>query len=165
MRLDELKYLNDKIDVNKYIEYREIVKSNMDYPDWLGDFSIEDINYLLNSGSKIWMYFKDNEFICSMMLIPSTKDDLKKFNVNLDYKEVVDYGPMFVNPKYVGNGLQYQMLREIDRYSKEKGYKYVISTVHPNNIYSINNLVRDNFELIGKKEFSRGERNIYYKEL
>ncbi|HIS17915.1 MAG TPA: hypothetical protein IAC02_04835 [Candidatus Coprovivens excrementavium] len=165
MKLNDLNYVNDKIDVDKYIEYRENVKKEMKEPDWLGDFSKDDILYMLDNNSKIWMYFKDEEFICSMMLIPSTKKDLDKFGIDLDFNEVVDYGPMFVNPKYVGNSLQYQMLKELDEYSSNKGYKYAISTVHPNNIYSINNLIRDGFELVGYRIFTRGERNIYYKKL
>ncbi len=165
MKLNDLNYVNDKIDVDKYIEYRENVKKEMKEPDWLGDFSKDDILYMLDNNSKIWMYFKDEEFICSMMLIPSTKKDLNKFGIDLDFNEVVDYGPMFVNPKYVGNSLQYQMLKELDEYSSNKGYKYAISTVHPNNIYSINNLIKDGFELVGNRIFTRGERNIYYKKL
>lgn len=165
MKLNDLNYVNDKIDVDKYIEYRENVKKEMKEPDWLGDFSKDDILYMLDNSSKIWMYFKDEEFICSMMLIPSTKKDLDKFGIDLDFNEVVDYGPMFVNSKYVGNSLQYQMLKELDEYSSNKGYKYAISTVHPNNIYSINNLIRDGFELVGNRIFTRGERNIYYKKL
>lgn len=165
MKLNDLNYVNDKIDVDKYIEYRENVKKEMKEPDWLGDFSKDDILYMLDNNSKIWMYFKDEEFICSMMLIPSTKKDLDKFGIDLDFNEVVDYGPMFVNPKYVGNSLQYQMLKELDEYSSNRGYKYAISTVHPNNIYSINNLIKDGFELVGYRIFTRGERNIYYKKL
>lgn len=165
MKLNDLNYVNDKIDVDKYIEYRENVKKEMKEPDWLGDFSKDDILYMLDNNSKIWIYFKDEEFICSMMLIPSTKKDLDKFGIDLDFNEVVDYGPMFVNSKYVGNSLQYQMLKELDEYSSNKGYKYAISTVHPNNIYSINNLIRDGFELVGYRIFTRGERNIYYKKL
>lgn len=165
MKLNDLNYVNDKIDVDKYIEYRENVKKEMKEPDWLGDFSKDDILYMLDNNSKIWMYFKDEEFICSMVLIPSTKKDLDKFGIDLDFNEVVDYGPMFVNPKYVGNSLQYQMLKELDEYSCNKGYKYAISTVHPNNIYSINNLIKDGFELVGYRIFTRGERNIYYKKL
>lgn len=165
MKLNDLNYVNDKIDVDKYIEYRENVKKTMKEPDWLGDFSKDDILYMLDNNSKIWIYFKDEEFICSMMLIPSTKKDLDKFGIDLDFNEVVDYGPMFVNSKYVGNSLQYQMLKELDEYSSNKGYKYAISTVHPNNIYSINNLIKDGFELVGYRIFTRGERNIYYKKL
>ena len=71
--------------------------------------------------------------------------DLDKFEINLNFKDVVDYGPMFVNPKYVGNGLQYQMLQAIDNYCINLGYKYAAGTIHPDNIYSIRNLLKDNF--------------------
>jgi len=120
---------------------------------------------MLDNNTKIWMY-NDNVFVCSMMLIPSTKKDLVKFGIdNLDYEKVVDYGPMFVNIKYVGNGLQHQMLEVLDKYSKELGYEYVISTILSDNMYSIRNLVKDGFILVDTREFKRGVRNVYLKEL
>lgn len=99
------------------------------------------------------------------MPLPSTEKDIKKFNSNLDYKEVVDYRSMFVNPKYIGNNLQFQMLKEIDKLSLKKEYKYVVTTVHPENNYSINNLLKSDFVLIGTRKFNKGVRNIYLKEL
>lgn len=164
MKLEELRTVNKNINLDEYIEFRELVKDNMEYPEWLGDFSKDDLVNLINSNSIIWIYYLDKEPVCSMMLIPSTEKDLNKFEIDLNYKEVVDYGPMFVNPKYIGNKLQYQMLKELDKYCIELGYKYAASTIHPDNIYSINNLVRDDFELIGTKEFTRGIRNIYLKK-
>lgn len=164
MKLSDLKCINNDIDLDKYIEFREYVKKHMEHPEWLGDFSKEDLINLLNNNSKIWVYYLDNIPVCSMMFIPSTEKDLTKFELDLNYKEVADYGPMFVNPKYVGNGLQYQMLKEIDNYSISLGYKYAASTIHPDNIYSINNLLKDNFEYISTKEFKRGIRNIYLKK-
>lgn len=100
------------------------------------------------------------------MFISSTKKNLVKFGLdNLNYEKVVDYGSMFVNPKYVGNGLQYQMLEVLDKHSKELGYEYAISTIHPDNMYSIRNLVKDGFVLVGSREFKRGIRNVYLKKL
>lgn len=163
--INKLEYENKNIDIDNYLLFRDYVKNSMDYPEWLGDFTKNDLEYLLSNGSTIWIYYLDKDPVCSMMLIPSTEKDLSKFEINLDYKEVVDYGPMFVNPKYVGNGLQYQMLKVLDEYCINSGYKYAISTVHPDNVYSINNLVKDEFKLIGQKEFSRGIRNIYLKQL
>ena len=60
----------ESIDLDRYIELREKVKENMQYPEWLGDFSKEDLIYLLNNNSKIWIYYLENEPVCSMMLIP-----------------------------------------------------------------------------------------------
>ena len=164
MRLLDLKCVNKDIDIDEYIEFREMVKQNMRYPEWLGDFSREDLINILKDNSIIWCYYLDSDPVCSMMMLPSTEKSLNKFGIDLNYNEVVDYGPMFVSPKYVGNGLQYQMLTELDSYCMEQGYKYAVSTIHPDNSYSITNLLKDDFELVGTKKFTRGIRNIYIKK-
>lgn len=165
MKINNLKCVDKNIDLDEYIKYREEVKSKMQHPDWLGDFTKEDLKKLLDNGSKIWMYYYNNNFVSSMMMIPSTKEDMQKFNLNKNYKEVVDYGPMFVNYKYIGNNLQYQMLQELDKYVKGLGYKTAIGTIHPDNIYSINNFNKDNFKLHSTRKFKRGIRNIYIKNM
>lgn len=164
IKLKDLQCINDNINIDEYIEARTKVKENMKYPEWLGDFSKEEIKFMLKNNSKIWTYYYNDELICSMMIIPSTKESLQKFELNLNNDEVIDYGPMFVNYKYIGNGLQYQMLQELDEYCMSLGYKYAIGTIHPDNLYSINNLLKDNFELKRQKQFTRGLRNIYLKE-
>ena len=164
MKLKELKVINENINLDEYIEFRERVKHNMGHPEWLGDFSKEDLKNLLNNNSKIWIYCLNDKPVCSMMLIPSDEKALQKFGLALNYQEVVDYGPMFVNPKYVGNGLQFQMLEDLDKYCMNSGYKYAITTIHPDNIYSIRNVLKDGFEYKSTKEFKRGIRNIYLKK-
>lgn len=163
MKLDDLECRCNDINLDEYINYREMVKNKMDEPHWLGDFTKDKLISLLNNNSKIWIYYLNNEFICSMMLIPSDKETIHKFGIDLDYRKSVDYGPMFVNPKYVGKGLQLQMLKKLDKYAIELGYKFAVVTIHPDNIYSINNIIKDNFTLEGTKEFTRGVRNIYLK--
>lgn len=165
MKLEELTCISENIDIDKYIDFREQVKKNMEYPDWLGDFSKKDLIKMLENETKIWIYYLNDEPVCSIMLIPADEKALLKFELDLNFKEVIDYGPMFVNYKFIGNDLQFQMLKTLDEYCINLGYKYVISTVHPDNIYSINNLVKDNFELVNTKKFKRGIRNIYLKKL
>lgn len=155
----------EKINIDQYIKFREQVKETMNDPEWLGDFTKEDIELLLQENSKIWVYYSKEIPICSMMIIPATKKSLIKFELNFKVQEVIDYGPMFVNPNYIGNNLQYQMLRELDEISRKKGYRYAVVTVHPDNMYSIRNLEKDKFKLINTKNFERGTRNIYLKEL
>ena len=41
MNLNSLKCIDNNIDLDKYIEYREYVKSYMEHPEWLGDFTKE----------------------------------------------------------------------------------------------------------------------------
>ena len=165
MKLDELKCISDNVNLDEYIKFREEVKSHMEHPEWLGNFTKEELIDLLNRGSKIWVYYLDKTPICSMMIIPAREKDIIKFGISIDYSKTMDYGPMFVNFNYLGNNLQLQMLEYEDNYIKENNYKYAVSTIHPDNIYSINNFIKDNFIFIDTKEFSRGIRNIYFKEL
>ena len=137
----------------------------MTNPEWLGDFSKTDLENVLKYSGKIWIYYLKDEPICSMMIIPSDEHALKKFEIDENPENVIDYGPMFVNPKYWGNKLQYQMLRKLDDYCIKLDYKIAIATVHPDNYYSFNNLLKDDFKYTKTKEFSRGIRNIYVKDL
>lgn len=163
VKLSDFKCQHSQIDLDKYIDNREKIKMDMRFPEWLGDFSKETLEMLLSIDSKLWVYYHGNNFVCSMMLIPATEDDMINFDVDLNYLEVADYGPMMVSSKYQGNRLQYQMLVELDRICQKMGYRYAIATVHPDNIVSIKNIEKDGFELIDCKNFKRGRRNLYLK--
>ena len=165
MKLEDLVCVSDNVDLDEYIKFRDEVKSHMEHPEWLGNFTKEELIELLNRDSKLWVYYYNNIPICSMMIIPAREKDINKFGLNIDYKVTCDYGPMFVNFDYLGNNLQLQMLKKEDKYSMEKGYNYCVSTIHPDNTFSIVNFIKDGFKFVDTKEFSRGIRNIYYKEL
>ncbi len=165
IKLSDLKCINENIDLNIYLDFIDSVKKTMEHPEWLGDFTKEDLEVMLKENTKIYMYYLNDNIVCTMMSIPSTPKALKKFEIDLDHNIVVDYGPMAVGKDYIGNGLQYQMLKELDEISIKDGYEYVAATIHPENIYSIRNLLKDDFKQTGQKEFKRGIRNIYLKKL
>ena len=163
--LSDFCFQNNHIDLDVYIFNREKIKKDMSFPEWLGDFDKNSLEKMLLNGSKIWMYYHKNNFVCSMMFIPATIDDMEKFGINYNYLEVVDYGPMMVSSNYQGNGLQCNMLVELDNICKNMGYKYAVATVHPDNLISLKNLEKVGFELVGCKQFARGLRTIYLKKL
>ncbi len=164
IKLENLECNYENINIDEYITFREFILSQMEHPEWLGVFSKEDLLTLLNNHSKIWMYYLEGEIVCSMMFIPATEKDRIRFDLENDYKQVANYGPMMVNPKYRGNHLQYQMLQVLDQYAKENGYQYAVVTISPENSFSIHNIEKDNFQLIKQKQFTRGLRNIYLKK-
>lgn len=163
MKLEDLTCKSIDIDLEEYIKFREDVKKDMEHPEWLGDFSFEDLKNIIKNAGKIWIYYKDSEPVCSMMIITCDKTFNEKFDMNVDYKEVIKCGPIFVSPKYRGNNLQYQMLKELDKCIIKRGYKLEVATVAPENYFSYDNFIKDGFSFIGTKNFSRGVRNIYTK--
>ena len=78
LNLNELNCINENINLDEYIDFREKVKKQMEYPEWLGDLSKDDLIQLINSDSKTWIYYLNEEPICSMMLIPSDEKSLLK---------------------------------------------------------------------------------------
>ena len=57
MKLKDLKVIDNNIDLDKYIEFREYVKKHMEHPEWLGDFTKEELEIMLKTNSKIWIYY------------------------------------------------------------------------------------------------------------
>ncbi len=153
-------------DIDTYIMFVEDVKEKMEHKEWLGDFKKEDYEYLLSNGSVIYIWKIKEEIIASGMLIPATQKDLIKFNLEeLDVLKTMDFGPEMVKEKYRGNGLQKDVLVYLLDYCKKEGFTNAITTIHPDNSYSINNVERAGFKRVGVKTFKRGERIIFLKNI
>lgn len=169
MKIDIKQLIVKEINIDEIDEYMylyNLVKSNMEYPEWLGDFSKDDYIRMLNNNSKLYIWKYNDKIIAAGMIIPARQKDLDKFfSSNLNYEEVIDFGPELVHPNYVGNGLQNEILKHLQKQSKKLNYKYAISTIHPDNIYSIYNFKKNNFQEIGIVELKRGTRAIFRKEL
>ena len=164
----------EELDV--YIKYISYVKAHMEHPEWLGDFSKEDLVALLNNNSHIYIWiFKEHnvevladidQIVASGMIIPSRQKDLIKFGQDdLNYIEVVDFGPETVHPSFIGNGLQTDVIKYLEEVAIKLSYKYALGTVDPDNIYSMRNLINNGFKFVNRVELSRGTRDVLKKEL
>lgn len=164
--LDEFRCESENIDLDCYIEFRESVRSKMEHPEWLGEIPKEGLQEMLNEGGKIFVYYMGDVPVCTWMFIPAGEDTKEDLEIEgIDYNLMGDIGPVFVNFDYLGNGLMYQMLLKFDEYVKSIGYKYVMTTVHPDNNFCSNNMVKYGLKKVSQKNFKRGPRNIYFKEL
>lgn len=140
--------------------------SNMKEPSWLGEFSLNELKNILNNEGKLFNFYDNNIIVCSMLYIPSNNKTLEKHNLKYDEKLVGSCGPIMVNPKYVGNKFQKQMLELLDKYCKNIDKRYIFTKVHPDNIYSINNFISDGYKFVETYKTSSGEpRNVYFKEI
>ncbi len=165
-KLDEFTCVDEDIDLDEYIRFRENVRDRMSEPSWLGDISKEGLQEMLDVGGKIWMYYDGEIPVCSIMFIPAGDDVSEHLDmIDIDYMVTGDIGPLFVNFDYLGNGLQKQMLKVYDEYLKSKGYKYVMTTIHPDNVYCRQNMEEYGLKQVAQKVFKRGIRNVYFKEL
>lgn len=163
--INTLECKKNNIDLDEYLKYREICKEKMEHPDWLGDFSKTDLENIIKEGSVLYMFYDHGTFVSSCMLMPASKKSIEKFELPFLETDTCDYGPMFVSEDYIGNGLQKGMFDYLDKEAKRCGYAHAAVTIHPDNLYSINNALKANFKYHLTKDFTRGTRNIYYKDI
>lgn len=71
-----------------------------------------------------------------------------------------------VLPKYRGNRLQYRLMQEMERELRILGYEYLMCTVHPENKFSRDNILRQGYEVAMTKEKYGGyPRDILLKRI
>ena len=165
MKINEFNCISEHNNIDEYLEFYKYVKSNMKEPSWLGEFSLNELKNILNNEGKLFNFY-DNIIVCSMLYIPSNNKTLEKHNLKYDEDLVGSCGPIMVNPEYVGNKFQKQMLELLDKYCKNIGKIYIFTKVHPDNIYSINNFISDGYKFVETYKTSSGElRSVYFKEI
>ena len=163
--LENLNCVSKNVNLEDYLYLYKYVRDNMENPEWLGTFTKEEIIEILNNKGKIWLYYDNKNLVCSMMYIPSNNKSLKKHNISYDEKLVGSLGPIMVNPNYVGNGYQRQMMKILDEYCKSINKKYIFTKVCSDNVYSLNNMLKDNYVVTDEYENERGKNTTLLKEL
>lgn len=166
MKINEFNCISEHNNIDEYLEFYKYVKSNMKEPSWLGEFSLNELKNILNNEGKLFNFYDNNIIVCSMLYIPSNNKTLEKHNLKYYEDLVGSCGPIMVNPEYVGNKFQKQMLELLDKYCKSIGKRYIFTKVHPDNIYSINNFISDGYKFVETYKTSSGEsRSVYFKEI
>lgn len=163
--IENLKCVNENVNLDDYLKLYKYVRDNMEHPEWLGTFTRDEIIEILNVGGKIWLYYDNSNLVCSMFYIPSSKKSLVKHNVNYNEELVGSLGPIMVSPDYVGHGYQIKMMNILDEYCRSINKKYIFTKVCSDNLYSLNNMLNDNYKVVDEYESERGMDTALIKEI
>ena len=163
MKLSDLREVSENVNLDEYLSLYKYVRDNMEHPEWLGTFEKEEIEEILSIGGKIWMYY-DNEIpVCSIFYIPASNKSLRKHNIEYDESITGSLGPVMVSKEYVGNGLQTAMMKVLNDYVKSIGKAHMFTKAHSDNIYSINNILKDGYKVVHEYESDRGPTTAFVK--
>lgn len=163
MKLNEFKEVSDNVNLDDYLYLYNYVRDNMEYPEWLGTFTLDEINEILNIGGKIWMYYDKSIPVCSMFYIPASNKSLRKHHIEYDESVTGSLGPIMVRKEYVGNGLQNAMMDVMNNYVKSIGKTHMFTKAHSDNIYSIRNILKDGYKIIDEYENEKGQMTAFVK--
>ena len=163
MSLNDFREVSNNVNLDEYLDLYKYVRDNMEHPEWLGTFTRKEIVDILNNGGKIWMYYDGDIPVCSIFYIPVSNKTLNKYGIPYDETIVGSLGPIMVSKEYVGNGLQTAMMEVFNNYLKCIGKLHVFTKAHSDNIYSINNILKDGYEIVCKYENERGLMTAFFK--
>ena len=163
MKLSDFKEVSNDVNLDEYLWLYNYVRDNMEHPEWLGIFTLEEIKEILSIGGKIWMYYDKNIPVCSVFYIPTSNKSLRKHNIEYDESVTGSLGPIMVRKEYVGNGLQTSMLEVLNNYVKSIGKAHMFTKAHSDNIYSIRNILKDGYNIIDEYKNERGPMTAFVK--
>ena len=102
-----------------------------------------------------------------MLYVPQCveEDHFHDLDLHGDYKSA-NQKLFLVREGYRGLGLQRKLIREVEKIAVARGYNLLCTTVAPNNVFSINNFLKEGYRY-AKTEMKYGGlvRNLYYKVL
>lgn len=134
MKLENFKCVDQDVNLDDYYKLYDYVIDYMEHPEWLKYEPIENTKKILKIGGKIWLYYDENDLVCSMVYLSSNNATLLKRNIKEDESLVGSLGPIMVSKDYIGNGLMNQMLTVFENYNKSIGKKYVFTKAVKSNI-------------------------------
>lgn len=106
---------------------------------------------------------------CLIVRYPQNDDDNLGKDIGLSDSEkllVAHMESAVVLPEYRGNNLQFKMMKYAEKNIDTRKYKYILSTVSPDNKYSRANLIKSGYRfVINKLKYNGLSRDIYMKIL
>ena len=165
MNLNTFKCISKNVSMDDYYELYNTVRENMDHPEWLGVIPREETIEILKNKGKIWLYYDKDMPVCSVFYLPTSNKLLRKHNVEYDESITGSLGPIMVKKEYVGNGLMKEMLKVLEDYSLKLGNKYLFTKAAKDNIYSVNNILKDGYEITHEYEDERGLNLAFIKNI
>lgn len=118
---------------------------------------------LMNNGIVYLLYDEDLVVGLFVLTINPLKEIIKEYEFGDNDFAIFD--SVMIRDTYRGSHLQQQGMKLLDEDAKRIGIKTIVATVHPQNIYSINNFKKMSYEYVKQINIHGGERIIFRKDL
>lgn len=156
-------------DLEAFITLLANVREQMEHKEWFYLDSPEDVRTMMEQGiMELWVAEDQGKPVGFFDLL---RPGLESFNYGYDLgfsKEellrVVNMDSAAVHPDYRGLGLQGRLLEAAHRQLREEGNRILLCTVHPENRFSLNNVLKLGYTIQKKLEKYDSVRYILRKD-
>ena len=172
----EMEFQIERATEADYLIFADIIQTVwrlMDEKDWYIADNSAYTYHMLSSGEGLGYKAVETQTgkVAGVFLavIPGLSEENMGRDAGLAEEELVKVAHMdtaAVLPEYRGNPLQYRLMQAAEADLRARGFRYLIGTVHPDNVYSMNNGLTQDYKVIGEKMKHGGKRRaILLKEL
>lgn len=157
-------------DVEPFIELMAHVRRNMEHKEWLYLDSPDEVRERMQNGTMSLWVAVDGERIVGAFDALNPK--LEPFNygycIGLCDEELLRVANMdtaVVHPDYRGLGLQKRLMQCAETELAEAGKRILMCTVHPQNQYSLNNVLSQGYTICKTVAMYGSERHVLRKNI
>lgn len=131
--------------IDEVVALQKRVHQNMLNKNWFVCDSGDDIDQMLREGGAMFGVLNSQEQIIASRYVSTpgnTEYNLaNQLNLEIDLDKVMILESTVVDPNYRGNRLQSIMLQIAHDFAEDSGYRHLLSTVSPENIFSLYNVM------------------------
>lgn len=157
-------------DADQFLSFLEKIRSDMTHPEWFYLDPPEVVGKWLADGTMVLWMAEEKGCLAAVFTILYPGLDPCNYGYDLDLREaellqVVHMDTAAVHPDYRGRGLQGQLLQMAERELSGNGKRILLSTVHPENRFSLNNMLKQGYRVQRNVEKYGSERYVLRKDI
>lgn len=152
-----------KNEINELLSFQDKIIKKMNNP-WFMPLTYQEFEDAIKFGKVCFMYYENDIAGLAVLNCYPKKEIIDEYLLD-DILNVGILDSVMIDEKYRGSKLQLQIMNYLEEYAKKLELKQIVATVHPDNNYSINNLLEANYQMINKITIHNGTRYIFLKNL
>lgn len=157
-------------DSEDFILFLDEMRAGMSEKDWLYLDPPDTVRTMMEDGTmEFWLAFDENRLAAVFSIL---HPGLHSYNYGYDLElceeellQVIHMDTAAVHPDYRGFGLQSRMVHMAEQELSKRGSRILLSTVHPENRFSLNNMLKQGYAIQKRVGKYGSERYILRKNI
>ncbi len=148
------------------------VDQGMNVPEWFVAEPYEEFDFWMKKERGLLYLAVDEEGKAGAMffvILPGTHPDNLGYDLGMEEEKLKLCAMMdtaAVLPEFRGHYLQYKMMQHAEGDLRQMGYRYLLCTVHPENVFSRSNVMKQGYQkMLTKEKYGGFLRDIWMKNI
>ena len=148
------------------------VDQGMNVPEWFVAEPYEEFDFWMREErGLLYLAVDEDENVGAMffVILPGLHPDNLGYDLSMEEEQLKLCAMMdtaAVLPEFRGHHLQYEMMQHAEEDLRQRGYQYLLCTVHPENVFSRTNVMKQGYKkMLTKEKYGGFLRDIWMKNI